>query len=73
MATFFQLQKRQDFDVFITADQSLRYQQNFQSRKIAIVELPTNRLAIVLELAPVIRQALASSLPSSYVEISLMA
>ena len=28
------------FDVFLTADQNLRYQQNLKDRKIAIIELP---------------------------------
>ena len=30
------------FDLFITSDQNLRYQQNLQGRKIAILELSTN-------------------------------
>ncbi len=33
---------RANFDVFITADQSLRYQQNLKGRRIAILVLPTN-------------------------------
>ena len=32
------------FDVFVTSDQTLRYQQNLESRRIAIVELSTNKL-----------------------------
>ena len=32
------------FEVVITADKNLRYQQNLSARKIAIIELPTNRL-----------------------------
>ena len=31
------------FDVLITADKNLRYQQNLTGRQLAIVELPTNR------------------------------
>ena len=30
------------FDLFITSDQNLRYQQNLAARKIAILELSTN-------------------------------
>jgi len=30
------------FDCFITSDQNIRYQQNLQGRKIAILELSTN-------------------------------
>jgi predicted nuclease of predicted toxin-antitoxin system len=33
-----------DFDVFVTADKNLRYQQNLKGRTLAILELPTNRL-----------------------------
>jgi Domain of unknown function (DUF5615) len=29
------------FDLFVTADKNLRYQQNLTGRKIAILELPT--------------------------------
>src|SRR5947207_1497262 len=35
------------YDVFVTADQNLRYQQNLAGRSLAIVELPTNRLRIL--------------------------
>jgi len=31
-----------EFDLFITSDQNLRYQQNLKGRKIAIIELSTN-------------------------------
>jgi hypothetical protein len=31
-----------NFDLFITADQNLRYQQNISGRKLAILELSTN-------------------------------
>jgi hypothetical protein len=32
------------FDVFVTADKNLRYQQNLVGRTLSIVELPTNQL-----------------------------
>ena len=54
------------FDIFITADQNLRYQQNLGSRRIAIVELPTNRLVLIESLAPAIQRALANTIPGSY-------
>jgi hypothetical protein len=54
------------FEVFITADQNLRYQQNLGVRRIAIIELPTNRLALVERLALHIRQALLQATPGSY-------
>jgi len=35
------------FDLFITADQNLKYQQNLTGRKIAILELSSNRRRII--------------------------
>lgn len=34
----------QEFDLFVTCDQNLRYQQNLAGRRIAILELSTNDL-----------------------------
>lgn len=34
----------EQFDVFVTSDQNLRYQQNLEARRIAIVELSANDL-----------------------------
>ena len=31
-----------EFDIFVTSDQNLRYQQNLSGRSIAILELSTN-------------------------------
>ena len=38
------------FDVFVTADKNLRYQQNLVGRRVAIVELPFVRLESLLPL-----------------------
>jgi len=59
------------FDVFITADRNLRYQQNLGSRRLAIIELPGNRLALIERLVPAIRQALTGATPGSYQIIPL--
>jgi hypothetical protein len=37
----------QEFDLFVTSDQNLRYQQNLSDRKIAILELTTNDWATI--------------------------
>jgi hypothetical protein len=37
------------YDLFITADKNLKYQQNLTDRKIAILELSTNRRRIIEE------------------------
>ena len=36
-----------DFDVFLTGDKNLRYQQNLKARKLAIVVFPSNKLSVV--------------------------
>jgi hypothetical protein len=54
------------FDLFITADKNLRYQQNLQDRKIAILELPTNRWPVLLELKEVILRGILALKPSEY-------
>jgi hypothetical protein len=58
------------FDVFITADKNLRYQQNLSERALAIIELPTNRLPLLRPLFPRIAIAVESIDPSTYVQIT---
>lgn len=60
-----------EFEVLITCDKNLRYQQNLKHRKLAIVELPTNHMQTVLELAPRIRAALDRVKPGGYIELRL--
>ena len=59
------------FDVFITADHNVRYQQNLRARQIAVIELPQNRLAILLHLVPAIQHALTHIAPGGYVQIPM--
>jgi hypothetical protein len=54
------------FDVLITADKNLRYQQNLASRGIAIIELPTNRLREIATYAPKVNSILTAILPGEY-------
>jgi hypothetical protein len=58
------------FDVFITADKNLRHQQNRSGRKLAIIELPTNRLPLLRPLFPRIAAAVESITPSEYFQIT---
>ena len=46
------------FDVLITSDQNLRYQQNLAKRRLAIIELPTNQVPLVIKLAPQVQATL---------------
>lgn len=54
------------FDVFLIADKNLRYQQNLSERKIAIVELPTNRWPLLKVMAARIALAVHAATPGSY-------
>jgi hypothetical protein len=58
------------FDVFVTADKNLRYQQHLTGRTLAIVELPTNRWPLLRALQAKILRAIDSSQPSSYVTVN---
>lgn len=59
------------FAVLMTSDQNLRYQQNLQSRKLAVIVLPTNHISELRPLAPRVLAALARIKPGELVEISL--
>jgi len=59
------------FEVLITADRGLRYQQNLAGRRIAIIELPTNRLRLVVAYAPQINSLSSMALPGSYLTLHL--
>ena len=47
------------FDVLLTADKSLRYQQNLSGLKLAIIIFPTNRLKFVEALVPRVEYVLS--------------
>jgi hypothetical protein len=62
-----------DYDVFVTADKNLRYQQNLKGRSLAIVELPTNRLPILETIAAEVEFAVKSAVPGGYVRVTMPA
>ena len=57
------------FDVFITTDKNLRYQQNLANRGFAILLLPTNQVPVVETLIPVIDAALDAVQAGDFIEI----
>lgn len=59
------------FDVLITSDQSLKYQQQLVHRQLSIIQLPTNQISLVTKLTPRILEALASIRAGEFVELSL--
>jgi hypothetical protein len=54
------------FDLFITSDQSLRYQQNLQNRRIAVLQLSTNKLRRILSAAGELQQSIAVIQPGEF-------
>lgn len=61
-----------EFDVFVTADEKLRYQQNLSGRRLAIIVIPTNQVRVVVGLLPAIEGALTAIQPGALVEIPLV-
>ncbi len=59
------------FDLFITSDQSLRYQQNLQNRRIAILQLSTNNLKRILVATSEIQDAVATIEPGKFRAIEI--
>ena len=60
-----------DFDVFVTSDQNIRYQQNLSGRRIAILELSTNDLRRILAVSESVNAALGTIQPGEYVRLEV--
>ena len=61
-----------EFDVFLTGDQNIKYQKNLKAHRIAIIMLVLYRTKInhILPLIPQIKQAIAQIQPGELVVIS---
>ena len=59
------------FDIFVTADQNLRHQQNLSGRKLAILVLPSNQVPLVARLVPVVETLLTTIQPGTVVAVPL--
>src|SRR5260370_17489305 len=66
-----QVMAQQAFELFITVDQGLRFQQNLSAAGVGIIVLkaPTNRLADLVPLMPRVLGALTSVQPGQLIEI----
>jgi predicted nuclease of predicted toxin-antitoxin system len=65
-----------EFDLFLTADKNLRYQQNLKGRRLAILVLPSNRLKVLRPMIADIGAAIAHVVPGEpdqYFELSQLA
>jgi hypothetical protein len=55
-----------EFDLFVTSDQNIRYQQNLAGRQIAILELSTNDYRRIQAAADVIQKTIATIRPKEF-------
>jgi hypothetical protein len=61
------LSEQAGFDVLVVADKNLRYQQNFTTRRIAIVELWTNHRPSLEKEFPRIAAAVSTATSGAYI------
>jgi hypothetical protein len=59
------------FDLFITSDQNIRYQQNLAGRRIAILELSTNDLRRIQAASALIEDALGKIQLSEFRQLTI--
>ncbi len=57
------------FDLIVTTDQNLRYQQNLEGRRVAILVLPTTRWPEILPQAAKVLRAVNETVPGAYREL----
>ena len=57
------------FDVLVTGDKNLRYQQNLSNRTVSIVELPFTLIELLEVRIEEIRSAIRDSTAGSYIQI----
>jgi hypothetical protein len=54
------------FDLFLTCDRNLEYQQNLRGRKISIVTLTTNNWPLIKSHVEQVKMAVNIAMPGSY-------
>ena len=57
------------FDLFITSDQNIRYQQNLAGRRIAILELSTNDLRRIHAAHSLLEKAISEMQPGQFKQL----
>jgi len=65
--------ERAGFDVLLTADKNMRYQQNFRGRRIAMVVLSTPQWPVVRLQIERIAAAVNAATQGSYTEVNISA
>ena len=59
------------FELFLTTDRNIRYQQNLTSRRIAIVALGKGRWRLIRARLPEIAAAVNAATPGSFTEVEI--
>jgi len=59
------------FDVFVTTDRNIRYQQHLTERKIVVVVLGTGRWRLIKNRLREIASAIATATPGSFTEVEI--
>ena len=59
------------YELFLTADKNLRYQQNFAGRKISILVLGQSPWPLVRQHIPAILEAVNAATPGSFIEVEI--
>jgi predicted nuclease of predicted toxin-antitoxin system len=59
------------FEVLLTSDQNLSYQQNMKDRKLALVVLSTNKWDVLVANLPKLIAALDAAEPGSYASVQI--
>jgi hypothetical protein len=63
--------ERAGFDGMVTTDKNIRYQQNLEGRRLALVVLGNSQWPMVKLVAGTIKDAVDAAGPGSYVEIAV--
>jgi hypothetical protein len=67
------LAERAGFEVLVTSDQRLCYEQDLSKRSLGVLVLPSNQVPVVLRLVPDIDKALAKLADGVVIELPLPA
>lgn len=65
--------ERAGYDVLVTTDKNLKYQQNLSGRRLAVVVLPTTSWKKIQVNADVVAEAIAALTSGAYVEVTFPA
>lgn len=57
------------FDLFLTADKNIRYQQNLKGRKLSIIVFPSNKLSVVKTLETELKIKIVQVTSGDYIEL----